>query len=121
MTSKSWRVFVYSALLSILLLFLGQAGYAQQITLPANVTVALGQSAPFPVSLATPAPADGVFISLASSDPSKVTVGPANIFIPQGATTAASAPKVNGISIGSGIITASATGLTAASQVQVSP
>jgi uncharacterized protein YkwD len=101
---------------------IGTAPVSGQIILPANVTVATGQSALFQVMLATPAPANGVFITLTSSDPSKVTVGPANIFIPEGKTTAASAPKVNGISIGSGIITASASGLTAASQpVQVSP
>jgi uncharacterized protein YjdB len=84
--------------------------------------VATGDSAPFQVTLASPAPANGVFITLTSSDPSKVTVGPTNVFISQGATTALSAPKVNGISNGSAIITASASGLPPASaQVQVSP
>jgi trimeric autotransporter adhesin len=118
MTSKLWQYFVYSALLSILLLSLGQAGYAQQIILPANVTVAPGQSAPFPVSLATPAPADGVFITLTSSDPSSVTVAPTNIFIPQGATSISRAATVSGVNAGSAIITASASGFPLAS-VQV--
>src|SRR6202022_5073185 len=105
---------VYSVLLSILLLSMGQAGYAQQIILPANVTVAPGQSAPFPVLLATPAAADGVFITLTSSDPSSVTVAPANIFIPQGATSISRAATVSGVNAGSAIITASASGATPA-------
>src|ERR1700736_5716147 len=118
MTSKLWQYFVYSALLSILLLSMGQAGYAQQIILPPNVTVDPGQSAPFPVLLATPAAADGVFITLTSSDPSSVTVAPANIFIPQGATSISRAATVSGVNAGSAIITASASGFPPAS-VQV--
>jgi hypothetical protein len=51
---------------------------AGQIILPANVTVAPGESTPFQVTLATPAPADGVFIALTSSDPSKATITPAS-------------------------------------------
>jgi Right handed beta helix region len=72
------------------------------------------------MTLATAAPSDGVFISLTSSDPLKVTVEPENIFIPQGATAPGRAPTVNGISIGSAIITAWAIGLAPASgKVQV--
>jgi trimeric autotransporter adhesin len=112
MTSRLWRCFVYSALLST------QSGYAQspaRIILPANLTVAPSQSAPLPVTLAAAAPSDGVFLSLTSSDPSTVIVAPANIFIPQGATAVSRAPTVTGINAGSAIITATANGVTPAS------
>ena len=87
-----------------------------QILIPANVTAAPGDSVGFQVTLAGAAPWGGVFITLTSSDPSRATITPTNIFIPQNATTAASAPKLSGISIGSAIITASASGLAPASQ-----
>src|SRR5260370_31067789 len=98
MTSKLWCCFVYSALLST------QSGYSQNLTriiLPANVTVAPGQSAPWLVTLAAPAPADGVFITLTSSDPSRVTVAPENILIPQGAWVPSRTPTVTRIDLGS--------------------
>jgi trimeric autotransporter adhesin len=85
------------------------------IIVPANTTVAPGDSAPFPVTLVKAAPAGGVFITLTSSDPSKVTVTPANVFIPQGAFIPNAPPKVNGIAAGSAIVTASAAGLSSAS------
>ena len=86
------------------------------ITLPASpVALGLGQSAAFPVSLATPAPAGGVTIALTSSDPSKVTVT-ASVAIAAGATTPAAQPQVKGVNFGSASITASATGYTSGSQ-----
>ena len=56
------------------------------IILPIGVTVGVGESADFLVSLATPAPSGGVTIMLTSSDVSKVTVTP-SIFIDAGNTT----------------------------------
>jgi hypothetical protein len=94
----------------------GSAG-ASAILLPANVTVGLNQSVAFPATLAAAAPAGGVFITLNSSDTSKVTVAPTAIIIPQGATKSNVVPVVKGISAGSVTITASAFGFTSTSQV----
>jgi hypothetical protein len=92
-----------------------------------NVTVGPGLCAPFPVTLATPAGAGGVFGTLTSSDPSKVVLPPANgasttFFIQPGATASTrTAPYVCGVNFGSATITATASGLQSASQtVQVS-
>ena len=90
------------------------AGSSAAILL-ANATVAPGQSAPFQVTLATPAPSGGVFVMLSSTDTSIVTVAPANIFMPESATVSNRAPMVTGIGVGSAIITAAAYGLTPAS------
>ena len=92
---------------------------AGTISIPANTTVGLGQSAAFAVTLSSPAPAGGITVTLTSSDASKVTVPP-SILIPAGATTPATQPQVNGINIGSATITASAGAYPSASQsVQV--
>ena len=56
---------------------------APDIILLANVTVQPGQQAPFPVTLANPAPAGGVFINLSSSATSKAAVPPSPASIPQ--------------------------------------
>jgi hypothetical protein len=85
------------------------------ILLPANATVNVGESAPFAVTLGAPAPAGGVFITLASSNPSNVTVTP-NVSIPAGATAPTSQPKLNGIAFGSATISASAPGFSTVSQ-----
>ena len=82
---------------------------------PANTPVRLGEAAAFVVTLPAPAPAGGVTLALASSDASKVTVTPASVLIPQGATTAATPPQVTGAGIGSATITASASGYPPAS------
>src|SRR6202022_3222740 len=55
------------------------------INVPANTSVALGQSATFTVTLSQSAPAGGVTVNLTSSDTSKVTA-PASVFIVAGAT-----------------------------------
>jgi hypothetical protein len=61
-----------------------------------------------------------VTVALSSSDLSKVTIAPATITIPEGATTPATHPNVTGVGFGTGTITASASGFTSASQaVQV--
>ncbi len=85
------------------------------IVMPANVTVAPGQSVPFPIALGTAAPAGGAFITLTSSDTSKVTVT-GNILIPAGATVPLTAPKVNGVAFGSVTITAASSLYPASTQ-----
>src|SRR5262249_26515848 len=90
------------------------------INLLSNITVGPGQSMPFPVSLATGAPAGGVTIALNSNDTNKVTISPSSITIPQGASTPAQQPVVTGVNLGSAMITASAPGfLGDAKAVQV--
>jgi len=93
---------------------------ASQILLGTNVVVAPGQSEPFQVMLGAVAPPGGVFISLSSTDTSKVTVAPATIYIAQGATLPTRTATVTGINVGLATITALAYGFPLAStQVQV--
>ena len=87
-----------------------------QILLPANMTVSPSQTLAFPVTLLNPAPAGGLFVSLVSSDPTKLTVSPASFLVPAGATVPSTTPKITGVNFGSATITASANGLTSASQ-----
>jgi trimeric autotransporter adhesin len=91
------------------------------ILIPPSVTVMPGGIVSFPVTLGTAAPAGGVYITLASSDPTVATVSPSSFTIPQGATSASRAPTtVSGVNTGSASITASAFGYpTASAQVQV--
>lgn len=91
------------------------------IVLPATSMLHPGETAPFPVSLSVPAPANGVFITLTSSDPARGAVGPARVFIPPGATTSTQ-PTLKGTGLGSATITAAAPGFAPASTlVQVAP
>jgi len=91
------------------------------IILQAGITPPPGGSTPFPVTLGVPAAAGGVYVALASSDPSTVTITPNNIFFPGGSTTPTVTPRVNGINLGSATITASAwTYQSVSQQVQVS-
>jgi hypothetical protein len=87
-----------------------------QIILPQNATVGLGQSAAFPVTLTTPAPAGGVTITLSSADPTKVTITPASVTIAAGATTPATQPQIKGLNLGTANVTASGPGFTPATQ-----
>src|SRR5664280_633234 len=91
------------------------------IRLPGNVTLAPGDTVNFPITLGTAAPAGGVFITLASSDPSIAIALPPNLIIPEGVTsTRRTVTTVSGISAGLATITASAFGYpTASAQVQV--
>ncbi len=57
----------------------------------------------------TAAPANGLFVSLTSSNPAIATVTPV-IVIPGGGTSPTTMPKVNGIAFGSATITATASG-----------
>ena len=89
---------------------------AGTIGLPANTSVAIGQSALYAVTLPVPAPAGGVTVTLTSSDTTKVTVSTGSVFIAAGATTPATQPQVTAVSIGSASITASASGFTSGTQ-----
>ncbi len=80
------------------------------IGLPANLSVNLGQTVAFPITLGGAAPAGGVTISLSSSDPSKISISTSSVFIPQGATTPATQPVLTGLNIGAVNITATALG-----------
>jgi hypothetical protein len=93
------------------------SGGSGPILLPGNVTVGLDQSVAFPVTLSAAAPTGSLFITLASSDTSKVTVTPTAIIIPQGATKSNVVPLVNGVAAGSATITASAFGLPSTNQL----
>ncbi len=86
------------------------------IALPSNVSVGLGQSAPFQVTLSAPAPSGGVTVSLASSNSGIVSISPTSVTIAAGATQATIAPQVTGVAPGSATITASAPTYTSASQ-----
>jgi hypothetical protein len=76
------------------------------------VNLTPNEAAPFEVTLPEPALADGVTVTLTSSDTSKVIVTPASIVIPQGATTPVTQPQVSGVGIGAATITAAAPGYT---------
>ena len=91
------------------------ASNASGIIVPATMTVPIGQTVNLPLSLASPAPAGGVFLTLSSSDPSIVTVSAA-ILIQEGLTSGAS-PKLNGINFGTATITVSAPGFSPVSTV----
>ena len=86
-----------------------------QISLPTSASLVLGQSAPFPVTLLANAPAGGVTITLASSDPTRITITPSSVFIAAGATSPATQPQINGVNVGPATISASATGFIPAS------
>lgn len=92
---------------------------AGTIKLP-SISLTLGQSLPFPIALASPAPSGGVVVQLTSSDPLTVALAPNTVLIPAGETLPASQPEVEGSDIGAATITASATGyLTVAQPVPV--
>ena len=95
------------------------------INLPANVVAPPGNVfVAFPVTLSAPA-ADVVFVTLTSSDPSKVALSAGgaastSFSIQAGQTAPSVTSKIYGVDLGSAIITASALGYSSASQtVQV--
>ena len=79
------------------------------ISLGTIPTVAPGQSVSLPLSLGTPAPAGGVTVNFTSASPGIATVTP-SVFIPAGLQIPAANPQVTGITVGTAIINASATG-----------
>ena len=87
-----------------------------QIGVPVNLTVGLGQSVPFPITLPSPAPPGGATVLLASADTSKVTVWPASVNIPAGQTTPAVQPQVTGVDFGSVGISCSSSGYASVNQ-----
>jgi hypothetical protein len=82
------------------------------VSIPGALTVASGQSTPLRVQLSAPAPTDGVTVTLASSDTSKVTVAPSTVNIRAGATTPDPQPQISGVAqtTGDAIVTATAGG-----------
>jgi len=89
-------------------------GSLGMITLPQNVSIILGDTADLPVSLVSPAPAGGAVIALQSADTSKVTISPASVTIPAGATVPAVQPKITGAGAGNAVISASSPGFKGA-------
>ncbi len=85
------------------------------ITVVPTLSVALGQSVPFTVSLSSPAPQNGVTITLSSSDATKVSLNEGSVFIAGGQTTPATQPQVSGVAPGSAVVTASANGYVSSS------
>ena len=75
------------------------------------VTLAAGQSAPLPITLSTPTPAD-LTVTLQSGNTAVATISPASIVIPAGQTTPGTQPQVTGVSFGPALITASGAGFT---------
>src|SRR5271165_4453247 len=88
------------------------------IFMPPTLNVGLGQSIPFPVTLATPAPLGGATITLKSDNTSKVSITP-SVFIPFRATTPATPATANGINFGTASITASSPGFIVSNATQV--
>jgi len=78
------------------------------ILLPSGVTIAPSQQLAFPVTLANPAPPGGVFVTLSSSDISKVTVWPTSAYFSPGQTATDTSVQITGISFGTAAISASA-------------
>ena len=106
----------FSALVLALICVLAPEVRAADITLASGVSVAPQASAVLPVMLSNPAGAGGVFVTLGSSDTSRVAVNPSSLFIPAGATTPYTQPQVTGLNFGTANITASAFGLSGDTQ-----
>ena len=85
-----------------------------QIQLPSPTTVNLGAGVPFAVTLANPAPAGGLIVTLVVSNPLVVGLVETSVQFSAGSTTPTRTPIVYGSSVGSGTVTASAPGLTSA-------
>ena len=95
------------------------SGVTTDIILPAGLTVAPGDTAPFPITLARPAVSD-VLMSLTSSNPGIAAISSSSVIISAGQTQPPRQPNLTGVANGSTTITAQATGLaTASTQVNV--
>jgi hypothetical protein len=68
-----------------------------------------GESVSLPISLGQPAPAGGLTINFTSANPAVATVTP-SIFIPAGLQVPAANPQITGVTIGSSLITGTASG-----------
>jgi hypothetical protein len=71
--------------------------------------------------LGTAAPPSGLVVSLTSSKPLTVSISPASVFIPGGATTPAVQARVSGVNIGAAAVTASAPGYASATRTVTVP
>ena len=74
------------------------------------VTMGPGGTQGFPVTLSQAAPAGGLTVTLASNNPSVVTVVPGSVFIPAGASFANPNPIATAQGLGTTTITATASG-----------
>ena len=79
------------------------------ISLGAIPVIAPGQTVDLPLSLATAAPPGGITVKFTSSNPRIATITP-NIFIPAGQSIAATNPQITGVTSGTTVISANATG-----------
>ena len=80
------------------------------VAIPNNLSVPTGQSVPLNIQLSSPAPVNGVTITLQSGNAGILTISPTTVTIGAGATTPSVAPQVTGVAAGSTTITASSTG-----------
>jgi hypothetical protein len=80
------------------------------ISISNNLVVPAGQSVALNIQLSSPAPVDGVTITLQSGDPNTLTISPTTVTISARATTPSVAPQVTGVATGSTTITASSGG-----------
>ena len=85
------------------------------IAIQSDVIVAPGKSAPLGVTLTTPAPTNGVTVTLTSGNQSILTVS-TSVFIPQGATQPTTPAQITGVAFGTTTVTASAGGYTGSTQ-----
>jgi hypothetical protein len=80
------------------------------ISISNNLVVPLGQSVPLNIQLSSPAPPDGVTITLQSGNANTLSVSPTTVTISARATAPAVAPLVTGVAVGSATVTASSGG-----------
>ena len=83
------------------------------LSVPANLNVGLGSTASFPVTIPNAAPAGGLGVDLAGSNPAAVELITPTVTIPQGAFGANG--SVRGLAVGTSTVTASRTGFASAS------
>ena len=83
------------------------------LSVPANLNVGLGSTASFPVTIPNAAPAGGLVVDLAGSNPAAVELITPTVTIPQGAFAANG--SVRGVAVGTSTVTASRTGFASAS------
>ena len=79
------------------------------ISVGAIPTIAPGQTVDLPLSLATPAPPGGITVHFTSGSPQIATITP-SIFVPAGQSVASANPQITGVTSGTSVITATATG-----------
>ena len=91
---------------------------AIDIIIPATLSMNPGDSIPFNVTLANPAPSpNGLLVDLVSSDPSKASLNFTGIFFNAGQTSPSRQPSLNANAAGTATITATSSGLNSATTV----